>query len=103
MNQLLAAGNPDRAAIDAKLQEVGAAQLALEKSAIDFRLNIRDALAPAQREGLRQMMVMPPRQAGNVRTGGPQGAWRGGQRGSRGAGPGSAPPPNPQGQRQPNP
>jgi len=108
LNDLLAADNPNRAAIDAKLQEVGAAQVALERSAIDFRLNMRDALTPAQRERLRQMMATPTQQNGNVRAGGPQGGGRGGQRGARGGGTGpgvgngaESAPPNPQGQAPP--
>ena len=50
LNDLLAADKPDRAAIDSKLQEIGAAQIAAEKAAIDNRLNMRDALTPLQRQ-----------------------------------------------------
>src|ERR1039457_1786288 len=35
LNDLLSADKPERVAIDSKLQEIGAAQIALEKSAID--------------------------------------------------------------------
>ena len=56
LRDLLSADKPDRSAIDRKLQEVGAAQLAVEKSAIDYRLNMRDAITPDQREKLQQMM-----------------------------------------------
>jgi len=56
LKDLLAADKPDRAAINAKLQEISAAQLSLQKSAIDYRLTIRDAITPAQREKLRQLM-----------------------------------------------
>jgi Spy/CpxP family protein refolding chaperone len=56
LKDLLAAEKPDRAAIDAKLQEISAAQLSLQKSAIDYRLTMRDAITPAQREKLRQLM-----------------------------------------------
>ncbi|MGD1072203.1 MAG: periplasmic heavy metal sensor [Bryobacteraceae bacterium] len=98
LNDLLAAEKPDRAAIDSKLQEIGAAQLAVEKSVIDNRLNMRDALTPAQRQKLQQMMAQPrqPPPAPNAAPRGPQGAGRGG----RGAVP--PPPPNPQAPRPPN-
>jgi Spy/CpxP family protein refolding chaperone len=53
---LLAADKPDRAAINAKLQEISTEQLSLQKSAIDYRLTMRDAITPAQREKLHQLM-----------------------------------------------
>jgi Spy/CpxP family protein refolding chaperone len=56
LKALLAADKPDRAAINAKLQDISAAQLSLQKSSIDYRLNMRDAISPAQREKLRQLM-----------------------------------------------
>jgi Spy/CpxP family protein refolding chaperone len=56
LKNLLAADKPDRTAINAKLQEISAAQLSLQKSAIDYRLTMRDAITPAQREKLRQLM-----------------------------------------------
>jgi Spy/CpxP family protein refolding chaperone len=56
LKDLLAEDKPDRAAINAKLQEISAAQLSLQKSAIDYRLTMRDAITPAQREKLRQLM-----------------------------------------------
>jgi len=91
LNDLLAADKPDRSAIDAKLQEIGVVQLAVEKSAIDNRLNMRDALTPAQRQKLQQIVTqrrqpVPPG-GGNAVPRGPQGAGRGGR--------GAAPPPNP--------
>ena len=92
LNELLSADKPDRSAIDSKLQEVGAAQLALEKSAIDYRLTMRDALTPAQRQKLQQMMTQrsQPVPGGNAAPRGPQGEGRGGR--------GTAPPANAQGQ-----
>jgi len=57
LNDLLSADKPDRSGIDSKLQEIGAAQIALEKSAIDYRLNMREALTPVQRQKLEQMMA----------------------------------------------
>src|SRR5271155_2964242 len=47
LKDLLAADKPDRAAINAKLQEISAAQLSLQKTAIDYRLTMRDAITPA--------------------------------------------------------
>ena len=55
LKDLLVADKPDRSAINAKLQEISAAQLSLQKSAIDYRLTMRDAITPAQREKLRQL------------------------------------------------
>ena len=76
LQDLLSAEKPDRAAIDRKLQEVGAAQLAREKSSIDFRLTMRDALTPEQKQKLRQLME-ERRQSADRRPGrrgpGPQG------------------------------
>jgi Spy/CpxP family protein refolding chaperone len=56
LKELLAADKPDRSAINAKLQEISAAQLSVQKSAIDYRLTMRDAITPAQREKLRELM-----------------------------------------------
>jgi Spy/CpxP family protein refolding chaperone len=95
LKDLLAADKPDRAAIDSKLQEISAAQLALEKSAIDYRLTMRDAISPAQREKLRQLMSDRQRCGGGPARPGPQGAGRKGQRGP-------APEPNSQDRPQPN-
>ena len=55
LHELLAADTPDRAAIDRKLEEISAARLAQEKAAVDFRLAMRSALTPEQRQKLRQM------------------------------------------------
>ena len=89
LNELLAADKPDRSAINAKLQEISTAQLSLQKSAIDYRLTMRDAITPAQREKLQQLM---------------RDRWqRDGRRGPGGDGPGrrgprgEAPAPKPQG------
>src|ERR1700685_3123448 len=56
LKDLLAADKPDRAAINTKLQEISAAQLSLQKSSIDYRLSMREAITPEQREKLRQLM-----------------------------------------------
>lgn len=55
LRDLLAADNPDRSAIDQKLQEISSARLAQEKSSIDYRLAMRSALTPEQRQKLQQM------------------------------------------------
>ncbi len=101
LNDLLSADKPDRSAIDSKLQEIGVAQIALEKSAIDHRLNMREALTPVQRQKLEQMMeqrrqpmASSPARGGNAVPGGFQGGARGGR--------GAAPTPNPPGQAPPN-
>jgi Spy/CpxP family protein refolding chaperone len=104
LRDLLAADKPDRAAIDSKMQDISASQLALEKSAVDFRLDMRDAITPAQREKLRQALKdhrQQRRGAGPGRPGGPQAMRRRGQRdGANGASPAPqgnaqpAPPPN---------
>lgn len=89
LQDLLSADKADRAAIDAKLQDISTARLALAKSAITFRLNSRDALTQAQREKLHQIMRDGHRPGGDLRPHGPNGPSRGGQRGS-------APPAKPQ-------
>ena len=91
---LLAADKPDRAAIDSKLQEISSAQLSLQKSAIDYRLTMRDAITPAQREKLRQLMRDRWQRDGDGRSG----AEGPGRRGPRG----QAPAPKPQGSPQSN-
>jgi Spy/CpxP family protein refolding chaperone len=55
LHELLSADKPDRGAIDTKLQEISAVRLAGEKAAIDYRLDMREALTPEQRDKLRQM------------------------------------------------
>jgi Spy/CpxP family protein refolding chaperone len=52
---MISSDNPDRAAIDKKLQEISVVRLAGEKSAIDFRLDMRTALTPDQQQKLQQM------------------------------------------------
>ena len=90
LSDLLSADKPDRSAIDSKLQEISATRLALEKSAVDHRLTMRDALTPAQRQKLHQLMTQRCQPGSNA---GPRGP-RGGGRGERGAAP---PPPKAQG------
>ena len=94
LKELLAADKPDRAAINAKLQEISAAQLSLQKSAIDYHLTMRDAITPAQREKLRELLRNRWQRDGRGRldAAGP------GRRGPRGEGsaakPQGAPPSN---------
>jgi Spy/CpxP family protein refolding chaperone len=74
LHSLMAADAPDKAAIDRTLQEVGASQMALEKSAVDFHLAMRAALTPEQREKLKAMrQESHPGGEGQHRTGGPGG------------------------------
>jgi Spy/CpxP family protein refolding chaperone len=84
LNELLAADNPDRAAINKKLEEISAVQLARRKSEVDYRLKMRDALTSEQRQKLQQMRE-------EFRHRGPQG------RGPQGPGQ-HTPPPKPQGE-----
>ncbi len=55
LRNLLSATNPDRSAINNKLQEISAVRLAQAKSAIDFHLDMRAALTPDQQQKLQQM------------------------------------------------
>ncbi len=95
LGDLLAADKPDRAAIDRQLQAISASRLAMDKSRVDFRLNMKDALTPEQREKLRQAMKdrMQARR-GEGRRGGPGGHGQRGP-GSGGGGGAAAPPANP--------
>jgi Spy/CpxP family protein refolding chaperone len=97
LRDLFAADKPDRAAINSKLDEISAAKLAFAKSAVDFRLNMRDALTPAQRDKLRQVMMDRPRGGGPGQASprGPQG------RGGPGA-PGAANRKGPRGSASPS-
>jgi len=78
LRDMLSAEKPDRAAIDRQLQDISASQLAMEKARIDFRLNMKEALTPEQREKLRQAV----RERWEARRGpgmrGPRGARPGG-------------------------
>ena len=100
LNELLAADNPDRAAIDAKLQEVSAAQMASQKAAIDNRLALRDILTPAQRQQLKTLRTAGPQTGGTAQT--TPRAVAGGRGGRGTAGRGATPPPAPQGQAPAN-
>jgi Spy/CpxP family protein refolding chaperone len=99
LRDLLSADKPDRAAIDSKLQDISASQLAMEKAAVGHQLDMREALTPAQREKLRQWMMQRHDHERGAERGegggprGPRGVNRGGARGNAGAG--AAPPPPP--------
>jgi Spy/CpxP family protein refolding chaperone len=94
LRDLMSADKPDRAAIDSKLTEISTARLALEKSAVTFRLNSREALTPDQRSKLRDLMRTRGDKNGGPGPGGP----RGGRAGRRG---GQAPPPPADGTKPP--
>ncbi len=103
LQDLLSADKPDRAAVDSKLEEISASQVALEKAAVDYRLDMRDAITPAQRDKLRELM-RDRRQRGG---GGPGGLGletmrRRGQRQRGGAAAGPAQQANPQQAPPPN-
>ena len=72
LESLLDADKPDRAAIDSKLQEISAARLEQEKTAVHYRLAMRDAITPTQREKLHQLMSDRRRHAGGPAHSGPQ-------------------------------
>lgn len=55
LRQLFSAEAPNRSAIDQKLSEISTVRLAQEKAAVDFRLDMRTALTPDQRQKLQQM------------------------------------------------
>jgi Spy/CpxP family protein refolding chaperone len=84
LRDLMSADKPDRAAIDAKLTEISASRLELEKSAVTFRLNSRDALTADQRTKLRELMRSRREHDDGP---GPRAGGRGARRGSQ------APPP----------
>ena len=90
LRNLMAAENPDRAAIDKTLEQISVLRLAQSKADVDFQLSMRNALTPEQRQKLMQMREEFMRRV-------PGG--RGGPRGPRGMmnrpGPGTAPSQNP--------
>ncbi len=83
--ELLEAEKPDRTMIDKKLREISETQFAAEKSRIDHRLAMREALTPEQREKLKQMFREFRRQRGERGFGhfGPGGPGGMGPRGPR--------------------
>jgi len=73
LRDLLEADKPDRAAIDSKLQEISTARLALEKSAIHYRLAMHEAITPEQRKKLHELMSERWRHGGGPARPGPGG------------------------------
>lgn len=55
LRDLLTAQSPNRTAIDQKLNQVSAAQLALRKQQVHYMLDLRDVLTAEQRQKLQQM------------------------------------------------
>ena len=94
LQDLLEADKPDRAAIDSKLQEISTARLALEKSAIHYRLAMREAITPEQRQKLHELMSERWRHEGGPVRPGPRGEGHRGQH---------VPAPTPNAQAQPQP
>jgi Spy/CpxP family protein refolding chaperone len=96
LRNLVAADNPDRAAVEKKLQMVGAAQLALQKSVVDFALTLKQEIMPEQREKIRQFLRERRQRGmrGDART---ERRYRRGQRS------GNQQNPQPDAQPQPNP
>jgi Spy/CpxP family protein refolding chaperone len=86
LRELMAADKPDRAAIDAKLQEISTSRLALEKASVNYRLNSREALTADQKQKLRDLLRS---RRESQRGPSPNGARRAGRRG------GAPPPGNP--------
>jgi Spy/CpxP family protein refolding chaperone len=92
LQNLMAADNPNRAAIDKTLGEISALRLAQSKANVNFQLTMRDALTPEQRQKLMEMRQEFMRR-------GPGRGGRTGPRGPRGMpnrpGPGPSTPQNP--------
>jgi Spy/CpxP family protein refolding chaperone len=70
LSRLTDAENPDRAAIDKKIQEVAQEEGALMRSSINTRLNARAVLTAEQRSKLAQLMRNRPKEQGMPAAGG---------------------------------
>jgi Spy/CpxP family protein refolding chaperone len=57
LRDLLTADNPDRAAIDSKLEEISAVRLASAKARVDYFFSMKDTLTPEQRQKLKDIMM----------------------------------------------
>ena len=55
LRELLSAQNPDRGAINSKLEEISAARLTQAKAAVNFHLDMRAALTPDQKLKLQEL------------------------------------------------
>ena len=80
LEELLSAAEPDRAAIDRTVQEIGALHAARMKAGIDQRLNFQDVLTPEQRDKLREFREQGFR---GRRSGRKAGKWKHGDRPGR--------------------
>ena len=80
LEELLGAAEPDRAAIDRTVQEIGALHAARMKAGIDQRLNFQDMLTPEQRDKLREFREQGFR---GRRSGREAGKWKHGDRPGR--------------------
>ncbi len=56
LQNLLTAENPDRSAINNKLDQVNSARLALQKSALNFYLTVKQEITPEQQQKIRQFL-----------------------------------------------
>ncbi len=56
LQNLLASENPDRSVINDKLEQVNSAQLALQKSALNFYLIVKQEITPEQQQKIRQFL-----------------------------------------------
>ena len=80
LEELLGTVEPDRAAIDRTVQEIGALHAAQMKAGIDQRLNFQDVLTPEQRDKLREFREQGFR---GRRCGREAGKWKHGDRPGR--------------------
>jgi Spy/CpxP family protein refolding chaperone len=71
LRDLLTADNPDRAAINSKLEEISAVRLASAKARVDYFFSMKDALTPEQRQKLKDMFSNRFREHGPGGFGGP--------------------------------
>ncbi|MCX6619098.1 MAG: Spy/CpxP family protein refolding chaperone, partial [Acidobacteria bacterium] len=67
LHELLRAANPDRAAINAKIDEIGVLKAQTEKDSIAQRLAFEQLLTPEQKQKLRQQRERGPVPGGGAR------------------------------------
>jgi len=72
LENLLASENPDRSAVDGKLEQVNSARLELQKSAVDFYLTVKQEITPEQQQKIRQFLQMRGQRFGVERRPRPQ-------------------------------
>jgi Spy/CpxP family protein refolding chaperone len=66
-HELLRAANPDRAAINAKIDEIGVLKAQTEKDSVAQRLAFEQLLTPEQKQELRQQRERGPVPGGGAR------------------------------------